>query len=78
MSANTRPSPDLSSGAYRRRRKGPKTCHCCKKTVPFCWTCRCGFMMCQDCMYENFSRMSCNGITWQCPDCGELNGYGNQ
>ncbi len=29
-------------------------------------------------MEENFWGMSCNGITWQCPDCGEHSGLGNQ
>jgi hypothetical protein len=29
-------------------------------------------------MDENAWGMTCNGITWQCPDCGEQNGYGNQ
>ncbi len=29
-------------------------------------------------MEENFWGMSCNGITWFCADCGEMNGYGNQ
>jgi hypothetical protein len=29
-------------------------------------------------MEENFWGISCNGITWQCPDCGEHNGLGNQ
>ncbi len=29
-------------------------------------------------MYENQWGMTCNGITWQCPDCGDWNGYGNQ
>nr|WP_231713915.1 hypothetical protein [Desulfosarcina ovata] len=62
----------------QRRLKQPKICHCCGKEFPFCWTCRCGFMMCQECMYENVWGLSCNGITWQCPDCGGLNGFGNQ
>ena len=44
----------------------------------FCWQCRCGFSMCQACMYENQWGMTCNGITWECPDCGGQNGYGNQ
>ena len=48
------------------------------KNAPFCWTCRCGFAICQECMMENFWGMSCNGITWVCPDCGESNGFGNQ
>ena len=63
---------------YRRRLKGPKICHCCSKEAPFCWSCRCGFMICQECMNENVWGMSCNGITWQCPDCGGQNGFGNQ
>jgi hypothetical protein len=29
-------------------------------------------------MAENVWGMSCNGITWQCPDCGQQNGFGNQ
>jgi hypothetical protein len=29
-------------------------------------------------MDENFWGLSCNGITWVCPDCGASNGYGNQ
>lgn len=60
-----------------RRRRNP-VCHCCGQQVPFCWTCRCGFAICQDCMLENFWGVSCNGITWQCPDCGQQNGFGNQ
>ena len=63
---------------HRRQRKAPKICHCCQRSFPFCWTCRCGFMICQECMHENVWGMSCNMITWHCPDCGELNGFGNQ
>jgi hypothetical protein len=44
----------------------------------FCWRCRCGFAICQTCMHENAWGMTCNGITWTCPDCGAQNGYGNQ
>lgn len=62
----------------RRRNQGQKRCHCCGRTFPFCWTCRCGFKICQACMHENVWGMSCNGITWQCPDCGGMNGFGNQ
>jgi hypothetical protein len=29
-------------------------------------------------MNENFWGLSCNGITWVCPDCGAQNGLGNQ
>lgn len=66
--------------SYRQKRRmmREKGCTCCKRKLPFCWTCRCGFTICQDCLLENFWGMSCNGITWQCPDCGEMNGLGNQ
>ncbi|MBA3030005.1 MAG: hypothetical protein FP816_14525 [Desulfobacteraceae bacterium] len=70
---------DLSRSAhYRQRRQKTRQCHCCKKDFPFCWHCRCGFSICQDCMHENVWGMSCNGITWDCPDCGGQNGFGNQ
>jgi len=29
-------------------------------------------------MEENIWGLSCNGITWACPDCGGQNGFGNQ
>ncbi|PIE71752.1 MAG: hypothetical protein CSA22_01120 [Deltaproteobacteria bacterium] len=62
----------------RRKRKATRHCACCRQEQPFCWRCRCGFAICQECLLENFWGMSCNGITWQCPDCGEQNGLGNQ
>ena len=67
--------------SYREKRKKAKAkaCHCCAVETPFNWQCRgCGFAICQDCMEENFWGMSCNGITWYCPDCTESNGLGNQ
>ena len=33
----------------------------------FCWQCKCGFAMCQSCMYENQWGLTCNGITWYSP-----------
>ncbi len=63
----------------RRRARGDREiCPCCHAEVAFCWTCRCGFTICQVCMDENFWGLSCNGITWVCPDCGAQNGFGNQ
>ena len=67
----------LSRGE-KRRQKNIKHCHCCQGKFMFCWQCRCGFAMCQACMYENQWGVTCNGITWECPDCGDQNGYGNQ
>jgi hypothetical protein len=29
-------------------------------------------------MLENLWGMTCNAITWDCPDCGASNGFGNQ
>lgn len=29
-------------------------------------------------MLENLWGLSCNAITWDCPDCGAGNGFGNQ
>ena len=40
--------------------------------------CRCGFSICQDCMDENAWGMTCNNVTWTCPDCGASNSYANQ
>jgi hypothetical protein len=28
-------------------------------------------------MAENLWGLTCNQITWQCPDCGEWHGFGN-
>jgi len=62
-----------SEQGYARRRRGGKefTCHCCRKSVPFCWNCPCGFMICPQCFEENRWGLS-NGPTWVCPDCGQV------
>lgn len=62
----------------KRINNSRRECHCCRQTFMFCWRCRCGFAICQACMHENAWGMTCNGITWTCPDCGDQNGYGNQ
>ncbi len=62
----------------KRIAKSRRQCHCCRQIFMFCWHCRCGFSMCQACMHENAWGLTCNGITWTCPDCGDQNGYGNQ
>ncbi|MGD8513499.1 MAG: hypothetical protein PVG85_06080 [Deltaproteobacteria bacterium] len=67
-----------SGQGRRRRRKKDYLCHLCGRKQPFCWVCRCGFQICSECMAENLWGMSCNAITWQCPDCGEWRGFGNQ
>ncbi|CAB5168518.1 hypothetical protein D3OALGA1CA_5561 [Olavius algarvensis associated proteobacterium Delta 3] len=67
-----------TTGRKRKSRTRWKKCQCCGAIAPFVWRCRCGFAICQNCMNDNFWGMSCNGITWQCPDCGDWNGFGNQ
>ncbi|MBF0282971.1 MAG: hypothetical protein HQL51_00730 [Magnetococcales bacterium] len=63
----------------RERRRLPLVCVACRQTVRFAWRCRrCDFAMCQPCMDDNRWGMTCNNITWTCPDCGEENNYGNQ
>ncbi len=69
---------DEKPKSRRRRRPDKYICHVCGEEQPFCWTCPCGFMICSDCMEENFWGMTCNGITWTCPDCGDIRGFGNQ
>nr|WP_144016556.1 hypothetical protein [Desulfococcus multivorans] len=71
-------SKRTSSFRARRRLFRDVACHCCGGNAAFNWQCRCGFAICQSCMAENVWGMSCNGITWQCPDCGAHNGFGNQ
>ncbi|SMC26770.1 hypothetical protein SAMN02746041_02760 [Desulfacinum hydrothermale DSM 13146] len=65
-------------GPRRRRHPERYVCSTCGTEQPFCWTCPCGFMICSDCMEENLWGMTCNGITWTCPDCGAIRGFGNQ
>jgi hypothetical protein len=69
-----------AENAYRRKRRRKKQyqCHVCNKELPFCWICRCGFEICADCMEDNLWGMTCNAITWTCPDCGQLRQFGNQ
>ncbi|MBW2524196.1 MAG: hypothetical protein JRI23_08470 [Deltaproteobacteria bacterium] len=74
----------LASRLRRRRdgeRRRPKTkgrpCCCCRESAPFCWSCVCGLCICQGCMDENRWGLTCNDITWQCPDCGKWHSYGN-
>lgn len=31
--------------------------------------------MCQSCMDDNLWGVTCNNVTWVCPDCGDTNSY---
>ena len=59
----------------RDKERSAGFCPYCEREVDFCWICRCGFRMCQDCMLENAWGLTCNNITWVCPDCGEIRTY---
>ncbi len=74
----------MSTGLKNRRSRVKKTaktepttyrCPCCKEEVMFCWKCTCGFTICQVCMEQNTWGMTCNHVTWTCPDCGNLRSY---
>ena len=61
----------------RKRSYGRKKefrCHVCGKELPFCWTCRCGFQICPECLEKNKWGMS-NDVTWFCPDCGKMRSF---
>lgn len=62
----------------RRRRETVAKCVCCLSQADFYWSCRCGFSICQTCMDENAWGMTCNFVTWVCPDCGGSNDYANK
>jgi hypothetical protein len=58
-----------------RRQKPLLPCPFCGRQAAFYWTCPCGFRMCQDCMNENAWGLTCNNLTWTCPDCGRDRSY---
>ncbi|MEJ2033174.1 MAG: hypothetical protein P8Y63_09080 [Deltaproteobacteria bacterium] len=55
----------------RRRRRVEFQCHCCRKILPYCLNCPCGFQICESCFHQNEWGLS-NGPTWVCPDCGRI------
>ncbi|MCP4196066.1 MAG: hypothetical protein GY762_02860 [Proteobacteria bacterium] len=75
-----KPQGPPPGGRQKRMARGRRTpavynCPCCRADVTFCWKCNCGFMICQECMLENTWGMTCNHVTWTCPDCGALRSY---
>jgi len=65
------PGEKHTAAGGRRRRVKEFRCHCCKKELPYCLNCPCGFQICEDCFKENLWGLS-NGPTWVCPDCGRI------
>lgn len=43
------------NASSRKRARGKRrfVCHLCKREVPYAWNCKCGFMICPECMEEN-------------------------
>lgn len=66
--------PRGTGGGYRRGRQ-EDVCTLCDQRVSFCWGCGCGFRICQDCTEENRWGITCNNITWECPDCGGMRSF---
>lgn len=68
---------EANRGGSPRKRRTPRTytCTICERTLPFCWTCPCGFAICQECLAENAWGLTCNNVTWECPDCGEFRSF---
>lgn len=72
----------MSKGSHtavtvRKRSKNRKrkfSCHLCQRDVPYAWNCKCGFMICPECMEENKAMMS-NDVIWLCPDCEEIRSF---
>jgi hypothetical protein len=65
---------DRPKRALKWRSRKEYVCHACKRELPFCWNCPCGFQICDDCLKENLWGMS-NTATWVCPDCGRVRGF---
>lgn len=61
----------MSKIRNKKRRKQEYVCHLCGAKPGFCWTCKCGFQVCTECMKEKINVFSCNGVTWFCPECDE-------
>jgi hypothetical protein len=77
---NDRSQRRAEAAERRRRRRARRqyTCVACQRSLPFCWDCPCGFQMCNDCLQDNLWGLTCNNITWTCPDCGATRNFGNQ
>ncbi len=58
----------------RGRAKRKFVCHLCRREVPYAWNCKCGFMICPECMQANKALMS-NDVIWICPDCEEIRSF---
>lgn len=64
------------SASRGRKRDAEHACHLCGRIRLAFRRCRhCGFEMCQECTDENLWGITCNHITWVCPDCGESNSF---
>jgi hypothetical protein len=67
--------PPPATGARPARRPERYVCTICGEEVPYAIWCHCGFMLCPACLAENAWGMTCNHITWECPDCGAVRSF---
>ena len=69
--------PPRTDGKPRWRSKRVEFYECtiCEEHPPFCWTCPCGFQICDGCFKENAWGLTCNNVTWECPDCGAIRSF---
>ena len=66
----------MSKSYKKRRTKKPEgPCAICGKNVEFYWWCKCGFIICGECMEREQGEFTCNSVTWYCPDCGAIRNF---
>lgn len=66
---------DREKSRWRSKRVTEYVCTICEVHPPFAWTCPCGFQICDACFKENAWGLTCNNVTWECPDCGGLRSF---
>ena len=65
----------ISRKERQERARQQEPCPMCAEQRPYYWICPCGFIICDLCMTREAWGMTCNNITWVCPDCGEVRTY---
>ncbi len=67
---------DLTGNAPGRTgRRREHVCTVCEEIFRYAFSCACGFAICQACFDENAWGMTCNHVTWECPDCGGMRSF---
>jgi hypothetical protein len=68
---------ELLRGRAPRRRRGRTEyiCTICERTVPYAFSCACGFTLCPDHFDDLAWGLTCNWVTWECPECGGMRSF---